>query len=330
MAATLALSIDTGEISVNMDDAEVTIDDFYLEIDYSLGIEHLLQDEIEEMIIEALEAEITDSVAPMIQESLEQLDLSYETEALGANLAVAASISELLVEEDGIEMAFDVEISIDAEETTEHPFEGCFTRPRAPDDISRTGDFALYVSDDLMNRLLFTIWQAARLSDELSTLEGTLSPIFVGIVGATEGTLEIDALLPPVIVQSGDGFEFQIGEINLDLTTPDAPLGENLRMVVDMHIPITPVIEEGMLRLQVGEILAGVDASDEDWLIRPEEIGSILISSLPLEMVTDLVNELEIYVPVYQGVRIINAELARGTDGASTMLSFDIQQQETE
>jgi hypothetical protein len=183
MAATLALSIDTGEISVNMDDAEVTIDDFYLEIDYSLGIEHLLQDEIEEMIIEALEAEITDSVAPMIQESLEQLDLSYETEALGANLAVAASISELLVEEDGIEMAFDVEISIDAEETTEHPFEGCFTRPRAPDDISRTGDFALYVSDDLMNRLLFTIWQAARLSDELSTLKGTLSPIFVGIVG---------------------------------------------------------------------------------------------------------------------------------------------------
>ena len=49
------------------------------------------------------------------------------------------------------------------------------------------------------------MWSANLLNDEVSTDEGTLSPIFLGAAGATRGSLQVDAKNPPVLLPGTDG-----------------------------------------------------------------------------------------------------------------------------
>ena len=217
--ATVDLSVEDGVPHAEVVSSDVDIEGFYFDIDWSFGIEHLGQDEIEATLIETFEGLMNTDVAPLISQTLDEFNLSYTSMLLDAEVAVAATLNELDLDPDGIEMAFGIVVSAEHTKGDEnpHPYEGFFSQSVARPTLSRDQDVALYISDNLLNRVLFAAWDATLLDATRSTADGSLSQIFIGLAGAREGEIVFAAPLPPVMVESDEVFIFQIGDYELEM-----------------------------------------------------------------------------------------------------------------
>jgi len=324
ISADVALDIFEGDFSAEVPSAVVEIDDFTLDVDYSLGIEHLFQGAVEDAIEDAVSEALTTDVGPFLEQSFAKFDPSFSSSVLATEFSVNASFEALSIDEDGIEVGVGISVDVTGPEETSHPYVGRFDLPFDPEPLSHDSDIAMVMSDNLVNHLLNSVWYAALLEDIISTSDGTLSAVWLALAGATEGTLGVDMMLPPVLVDTPEGLELQIGGFIMELDTIGAPLGDHLKMEIAANLPVSFVMMDEAVIFSAGEIEVNVDAADNDWVVRPEEIASRLVEGLPLDLVTEVATGIEIPLPTYDDVGIENAQLFRDAHAAATVITFDI------
>lgn len=320
------LGIEEGEFTVEIPSADVTIDDFYFEVDGTLGIEGIFEDLVATALEGALEGVLLEEAPPLIRSSFESLDLSFSENLLGTDFFITASFSSLVLDDDGMELDVDLRIDSDGPETTDHEAPGWFWQPFDPGELSRDRDLVLAMSDNVLNHMMFEAWQAGLLTDKLHTSDGTLSPAVLSLIGALEGGLVFDALLPPVVVHGETSFELQLGESTIDVSTPGAPLGDHVLLVVGGALPVEVLLDESALSLWVGEPDVTLDASDNDWVMRPEEIERLWLQGLPLDLVTDLASDLVVPLSAEddEDPLFVGGELRRDDSGTSSIVEFDL------
>jgi hypothetical protein len=324
--ATLDLSVEDGAPHAEVVSSNVDIEGFYFDLDWSFGIEHLVQDEIEAAIITTLEGLMNTDVAPLISQTLDDFNPSYTSMILDAEVAVAATLDELALDSEGIELAFGIAVSAEHTEGDEnpHPYEGYFYQPVTRPTLARDRDVAVHVSDNLLNRVLFAVWDATLLDAARSTADGSLSQIFIGLAGAREGEIVFAAPLPPVMVESDEAFIFQIGDYELDMYTPDAPLGDHVLLRAHATVAVSITVEHHTMLLNVGEMAVTLDAVENDWMIRPEEIEAMLVDAIELDMVEELATNVTVELPTYGNYTVVDPTILRSDDRVSTTITFDI------
>jgi len=323
--ADLELSIEDGALAVSIPSATVVLDDFYFDVDNILGIEHLMQDAVQDALEDALEDALINEVAPLIEDSFVDLDMSYSNTLLNTDTSVEAAFTEFSIDEEGIELLVAISIDVQGLEQPPHIAPGWFAHTFEPDALSHDRDVAIALSDNLLNHILFCAWNAALLSDEVSTEDGSLSAVFLSLAGATEGTLIVDAMFPPVVVQSSEELQLQVGEISMIVETPGAPLGEYVALMIEGVLPIELMLQDNAMQISLGEPDVHLDASDNDWVMRPEEIETLLVEGLPLDILTDLATDIEVPIPTYQGAGISEGVLFRDGSATATVIEFDLE-----
>ncbi|MFO0744615.1 MAG: hypothetical protein U1F43_02940 [Myxococcota bacterium] len=110
--------------------------------------------------------------------------------------------------------------------------------------------------DDLINELLFAIWEGGTVSLDLT---GDAADSLLGQFGMMDSSLRVDALLPPVFESCAGHDQVQLGELYLDVQANFAgdPIHLGLWLLADAPIDVDLVHnEEGALqaKLVVGDI----------------------------------------------------------------------------
>ncbi len=325
LTADLALAVEEGQALATVSNAAVSMTDFYFDLEYSLGIEHLLQDLVQDAVEAVMADLLVTEGGPLIEDEIEALDMSYEEILLDVPFAISATLADLSIDPAGIQAVADVSVTVEgAPESTVWPWEGYPSVPSEIPVLSKDDDLAFFVTDDVLNLVLFHAWEANLLNDALSTAEGTLSAVFLAAAGATDGTMAVDALNPPVVMGAGDDvFELQFACMRLDVQTPGAPLGDALELDFSARIPFTPALAGNLVTLDLGAVSTSTHVRADDWMIRDEEIIALVGGAVPVELVTDLAADLVIELPTIEGYAVAGGTVARTGNGTLVGLDLD-------
>lgn len=319
--ATATLSTtDRGKLDLTLQDVAVNLEDFGFDTS-TLGsleagfpmvtIRDLLEERLEEAVMERL--------PPVIEEQLQTLDLSYETELLGERVTAAASFGSATIDPDGIELGVDVAVEVEA--NAGYFYRGSLLFDGAAPDIDHNVPLAATLADDFLNRVLFEAWKGGLLEQTLSSADGSLPVSALEMVGASEGSVDVLARLPPVVIQNDSGnLEAQLTEAIVTLRTPGGTLGDEVTVAVAAWVDLQPQVVAGVLRLAVGEPRVVVQVRDSSGRVSNETMTTLIQTILPLEGLMSLLRDFEFPLPELAGIRVVYAEVARDTAGGHTDL----------
>lgn len=324
VTGSLGVSAD-GRLAVQLDDAAIELVEFGYSTDLlpSWVTDYLLvetlRDTLEEKIVEQIDA----LVPPLLEETLAGLDPSFSTEVLGAPVDLAFSFADAEVDADGIVLALDLDVSIP--EVTDHPSVGYLTAAYGEPDVDTRADLAAAISDDLLNRLLFEAWAGGVLALTMSTDDGSLEPLLLAALKAEEGTVQVDAVLPPVIVERDGGLLAQVGELMITVDTPGGELGEHIVIALAGDIPLEVVVEDGELVLELGDPTLVFEVRESDWGASDETVTRLIEDMLPLDTLLLLLGDFAFPLPSLYGFAVDSGTAARDDDGVHTGLEVWLQ-----
>lgn len=331
LTGTLGVTVVDGAFQTTLTDVDVVVSGFsFDDSEIPSWLTGSLTDLILSEILEgAARLAITETVPPLIDEQLNTLDLSFETELLARLLTAQATLTDARFDPDGLVVVTDLDLSIDGLNPVDAP--GYLAQGPSTPALSSTGDLGLGLADDVLNLATFEAWRAGMLTYQLSTEDGSL-PGYVldAIGGARNGIVTIRADLPPTIVEREGGLRAQVGELAVRLDTIDGDHGEYVIMAVGGHIDLDLAVEEGVLNVGFGEKDLRLTVRDTDWSTSLVEVTEQIEGLLPLDIALGLLEDLQIPLPSFAGLAVNTATVARDASGAHTNVSVSLEKVEGE
>ncbi len=292
-----------------------------LPIDLDSG---LIRNAIENQIENMLPTLVINQVPPVVQSQLDTLDLSFPLNVVGVSMQIDGRWGSVSIDPDGVVAGLDLEVSGPVTGSGDAPgylVGGGSPRPSVYSDAS------VGLSDDLVNLLLFRAWQAGAMALELDTsaLAGDTNDEASALDMIGDGTVLVQANLPPVVVQRGDVVSAMVGELGVVLDTPDGGLGERVEIAaavtsgVDLGVADTDVI------LGLEEASVSLGTRYNDWgAVDNEALTRLLEVAVPVESVMTVFSDVTVPVPTIQGMQIVEVGVARDAGGLHTNLDIDI------
>ncbi len=322
---TLGLGVDTddGDLVVDLLSSEVDLVGFGYDTSLLPGdVESYLfvstiSEKLEGMLLEQTE----EQVPPLLASTLGDLDLSTELELMDTPVSLAATFASASIDDDGIQLFADVDVH--SPTSGSHTYAGYLS---APVDLAVDHDAALSMAmgDDILNRLFFELWKGGLMDISLSTDDGTMKPEFLAGLKAEEGTVTLNPLLPPVLVQHDEGMEVQIGACEVTVSTPGGDLGE--RLVADLSITIHAALaySDGKVVLELTDPQMDLMVKESDWGAMPETVTQILEQLIPVGELTSALGDIAIDVPEMDGIAIDGATVKRDDSRLGTHVEVDL------
>lgn len=307
----IALSAVDGDLQLGLHHVDLELIGF--DFDTSLipdAVEDLL---LVDKVIDALEGVAedlaTEVLTPLLATALQDMDLSFDTELRGVPLSADLAFSQAFTDSDGVALAANVDIDMPAADSREFP--GYLRNPTGtpPPLLSRDASVAVSISDDFLNSLLYDVWRAGLIDITLSTEDGTLNSEMAEQLKAEQASLHITSSLPPMVTQWGDRLQLRIGELGVEILTPDGELGERLQMALGLDIDLDPRTQHGVMALGMGEPAVNLMVREADWGASEEATTNLMEGMLPIAELLAPLNALEIPMPEFDaggGVRSID------------------------
>jgi hypothetical protein len=328
VTGTLTLDVDgSGHLVADLTSASVSLIGFGYDTS-------LLPGEIETFILVdsirgALETQILDQVQQILPGLLEaqiaSLDLSFETQVFDTDVAIQASFSSAIIDEDGIQLGTQLDVSIP--NAGQKHYAGFLSATGDAPSHERHADVGLSLSDDLLNRVLFEAWRGDILDLELSSETGDLDPILLTQLGANHAAaVVVRADLPPVIVDREGHLQAQLGELNLTLLTPGGDYGTRLDLSLDVLVDLEITLDAGELVLALGDPSIGIMVRDSDWNVSNETITNLLADQLPINTILMLLGDFRFPLPTVGGLSIGNATVERDANTIHTRVALHMSQ----
>ena len=213
----------TGGVDIEVTDADATMHDFALEIDWVPGfIESWIEGWAQETIEEELESTVLEMADGVLGEYLSSFSTSLP---LTSSSEVTLTLSSLDVSPDGLLLTLDG-LAQGWGTTLPNNAGSLRSTAAAPDwPIDRSYPFAVAIDDDLVDQVLFAFWATGALRIEFGAVEvavlsgGEPLPPPLGPVAG----VVLDIGLPPVIRPGDDehGMKLQLGEFVMDIARED-------------------------------------------------------------------------------------------------------------
>lgn len=324
IAADLTVDAEDGKLVADLRDARVNLVGFSYDTSLLPGEieEYILVDTIRAYLEDELAAKIEEMVPPLLDEQLAGLALDTETEMLGREVSVSATFADAAIDDDGLAIGMDVDLTVagDGKST----YAGWLYAGNARSHVSRDADLAMAVSDDFLNRALFEAWRAGVLDLSMSTDDGTLDPLMLLPLHATEGAITVDSRLPPVIVQADGGLQAQLAELVVTIDTPDGELGTHLEVSVAAFVNLDVEVEDGVLSIDLGDPTVSLTVRDSDWGASNEAVTRLVEEMLPLDTFMTLLGDIEFELPELAGLKVDKATAERDPSGVHTAIAVEI------
>jgi len=325
----------SGQLVVELGDVTTTLDGF----SYDLGAlpgdfveDFLFVDTIRDTITDMLTEQITEMVPPLLEETLAGLDLSFEFDLMGTPLSIAASFADALIDEQGLQLVTDVDLS--APPSGDLAYQGFLLADYASPEVDRYAPFSLAMSDDMLNRLLFEVWRAGLLNISVTSEDeglGDMLGLLFEMLHADTGSVAVAGHLPPVMVERDGGLLAQIGELMLTIETPGGELGETLTVSTTAQMPLALSMSGGCIELDLGDPELEMMARASDWGASNEALTHLLSEMLPLDTITGAIDLLLAQTELCDlvdlssfGISLDSAELTRDEGGAHTLVAIEI------
>jgi hypothetical protein len=324
LTAWATVDAQAGKLKADLRDASVTLVGFGYDTSLLPGEveQYILVDAVrgylEGKLAETLEAK----VPPMLDETLAGLELSFDTTVMDREVHVAAEIAEAGIDDRGIEIDANLDVSIPGK--GDKTYTGYLLAGEGRPEADENADIGLALSDDLLNRLLFEVWRAGVLDMTLSTEDGSLQPIMLAPLHATEGSIEIASMLPPVIVEKEGRLQAQLGELEVVIRTPGGEMGEYLKASVAAFVELELTVENGVLKLDLGTPELSVTVRESDWGASNETTTNLLEEMLPIDTFMLLLGDIEFPLPTLGTVSIAKGTVSRTSNHVYTGVSVDL------
>ncbi len=326
ITANVLVGASNGELVIDVVQPTVELDGFWYDVSLIPGdIEsYLLVDTLRGTLEDVLVGKLDEMLPGLLEGALADLDISVETELLGTPVSISADFAAATVDTAGIEIVTNVNVAVP--QRSDKPWTGFLAAPAvATPAPSQADDLGVSVSDDLLNNVLFQVWRGGLLNMELDSANGDIDPALLGQLGAKDAAKVIlDANLPPVLIERGGATQVQLTELGVRVETPDGDNGEYLDLSVTAFVGLELVIEEGVLKLQLGEPNVIVDVRDSDWGASNNAITNLLADQLPIDTLLLLLGDIEFPLPSVAGISVNNGEAWRDQSGVHTGIGINL------
>ncbi len=320
----LSVGANDGAIEVSLNSAAVELQDFSYDTDLLPGeIEsYILVDTIRSTIETMLVDQILTMVPALLQDTLSGLAPTFSTELLGAEVELAYAFDKVDVDDDGIALTLDMDVSIDG--NGDKSYKGYLEAPKSDAEVDTHADLAGAISDDFMNLAMFQAWRAGMLDLSMNTDDGSLDALILLPFHATEGSLAVRADLPPVLVERDGALLAQVAELIVRVETKDSDLGSYLEVAVAAEVPVEVGLEDSELALAIGDPLIVLEVRDSDWGASNEATTKLVEETLPLEMLLGLLGNLSFELPSLLGLSFDEGEASRDEGGFHTLVEVEM------
>lgn len=321
--ARATVEIDAGQLAADVGDVEITLVDFHYDLE-------LLPDEIEAGLMvdtiagyleTMLSEQLEERLPEMLDERLAELEIAYETELLGRELSVEGFFTSAAIDNKGLQLGMDLDLAIPGD--GQHDYAGYLRGNGNLPQVDKSSDLSAAVSDDLVNDVLFEAWRSGILARTLSTEDGTLEPAMLAALGAEQGSIVTDAVLPPVLVERGGKLQAQISELLVTIETPGGEIGEHLELALTVFLDVDPAVSNGVLALEFGEPEVTLIVRESDWGATNETTTALLEDKLPLDTLLALLGDFEIPLPVFAGIAVDRATTSRSQTYTGVQITLD-------
>ena len=278
-----------------------------------------IQGVLEDVILEQLETLVPD----LLEEQLATLELAFELDLLGTPVSIATDFAHAAVDPQGVQLVADLDVDVDANGLKAAP--GYLRADVAQPTPNTRDDLTIALSDDLVNRLLYEVWAGGILDLQLSTEDGSLPSSYLESFGTEEGTLSIDARMPPVLVQKGAETELQVGEMLLRLSTPTNSNFTYIDLALSLSIPVDLEVVDGALDIDLGAPDLAFIVRDTDWgTVNEEFITELLEEQLPIESLLIVLGAISFDLPSIAGLSLENASIDRDESEVFTNIAAEL------
>lgn len=324
----LTMSAFNGELDVQLLDSDVQISSLGIDLSAIPGNfeEQLLGPVLEGIVESQVSGLLGDQITTLMAETLSAFDFSFETELLGKAVVVDAEFSGAGIDPAGVELKMD--INVDMPNTTVHPYTGVLTAPGNRPTPDANADVSLSLWDDLLNKMLFEAWRADMLVQNLSSEDGSLTPIALLALQADSATVAVDGVLPPVVVQDADGnLEAQLGEVGIIIDMEGSDLGTHLEIALAVNVDVDIDVVDGVIDVNLGTPELDIAVRDSDWGASNEAVGELLTDVLPIDLILSLIGDLTFPLPELPGLTL-DANAGRDGNGTHTAVRLSLRQVE--
>ena len=319
------LNAENGRLQADLNDPQMTMHGFFIDTDLLPGgIEDgLLGDTIQAQLETMVVAQVNESLPQMLEETLQDLDLTYQMDLMGTEVTVSAEFGEVGVDSQGVAAKLDLQMGIPSQ--GDHYYRGYLTSGQ---DMDPRPDYssALFgsISDDLMNRLMFETWRGGMLKMSLSTEDESLPAAALHHFHASQGTVSVNAGLPPVLIERDQQLTLQLGELDVLVETPGGELGEHLQASVAGSADVELKVVDGLMTMDLGNFDVTITVRDSDWGASDEAITRMLEDNLPIASLLTLVKDFEYPVPTVAGLSIQSVSLERDPSTVYTNMKVSL------
>lgn len=267
------------------------------------GLASTISSTVEGYVLTAIEDAVADQVPGLVEDNLQDLELSIPLPVSGRTYTVNAVPDSILVDSTGLSLGLETTVVPDR-----------WTKGSAAigslqfSDTVSTWDRArgtwLGINLDFFNQALMAFWGGGLLDMQLSgaALGLDVSDLSALLPGLTELNIGLEALLPPVAVPVGGGIEaeLQLGDMRLTLYNGPAVAGNELIQVyfsafIDMNT--VPNADATALEIELGAMDLRFDVVIPDsgtTGARDTEALLELLVPLLLPTLTDALSEIPI------------------------------------
>ena len=324
LSADLYITAQNGRIAVDIGEVTVELKDFGYDTSLLPGdVEsYILVETIRDTITEMLVEKVNEMVPPLLDETLSGLDPSFSTELMGLSVDLAFEFAKVDIDDDGVALNLDMDVVIPS--TGDHAGPGYLGADLGSPDLDTHADVSGAVSDNLLNRMLYEAWAGGLLDIRLSTDDGSLSALMLAPLKATEGTITVNALLPPVVVEREGELQAQMGELIVNIDTPGGALGDHLQAAVNAFVPLEIVVEGGELTLKLGTPEVVLMVRESTMGATDEEMTRLVEDMLPIDVLFSLLGDFSFPLPALYGLEIDEGAAERDDSGVYTGLEVSL------
>lgn len=315
-----------GTLTMALEGTTLTLANFLADIsaipDWLEGID-LLQQELRSAVEDELINQLNTLVPEILDETLQALDFSFETELFGRDLAVAASFASVDVDPQGLEIGVDVAVDVPGEGNK--TYAGVLAAGVPAPSPASDAEMAIMLADDFLNRVLFEVWRGGIADLQLSTADGSLDVSLLDGLPIETATVTVDAGLPPVVVSSNGQMQLQLAEWVVTLDTPGASIGNQLIARVAAEAELGVVVSDNALGIALGEFDLTLDVIESDWSLSEGDLLNLLDALLTEEALAGLLEDFRFALPELYGVRLANALVERADSELHTAVEIDLE-----
>ncbi len=313
-----------GGLDMEVLDPNIELRGFWYDVSALPGdaLEGLFTSNLQGILEAQLIAQVEAGLPVLLDATLAGLQTPTELPFLETTAVITPGFRTALVDDNGLGLVMDLDVQVPIAGTKSAP--GYLHGGASLPPLTGT-DLGMIVSDDLVNRVLHELWAGGVLDLSIDSDEGLLdADLFVEFGGTNGGSIALEAMLPPVLVQKDGAPRLQVGEWLLRVETPDGDNGEYVDFACALSAAIDLEIADGSLLGTVTDPQVSYIVRGTDWTARHETITRLVEGSLPVEDLLALLGTLEFPLPTIGTFTFDDAAITRDASGASTTLALDL------